>query len=165
MTVLVLFSSPLPRIIRCCAGVSHTGEFSFWNPEGQRYKLKPFVAILVLPKNKKYCATLQLIVQPQLSVSSKRLLRGEQDCIWCVLRDVVHILYCSLLTVKKCRLALRYARKHKFIYVQKESMVLPSRCLHNLKLLQSVIWWYVCSCTQIGKYMWKWGYEFIYALE
>jgi len=127
MTVLLLFSSPLPRIIRCCTGVSRTGEFSFWNPEGQRYKLKPFVAILVLPKNKKYRATFQLIGQPQLSVSSKRFLRGEQDCTWCVHRDVVHIISCSLLTVKKCRMALRYARKHNFIYAQMESTVLPAQ--------------------------------------
>ena len=80
-------------------GVSHTGEFSFWNPEGQRYKLKPFVAILLPPKNKKYNATFQLVGHTQLSVS-KLLLRGEQDCAWCVLRDVVHIHYCSRLTVK-----------------------------------------------------------------
>lgn len=127
MTVLVLFSSPLPRIIRCCTGVSHTREFSFWNPEGQRYKLKPFVAILVLPKNKKYHATFQLIGQPQLSVSSKRLLRREQGCIWRVFRDVVRILYCVLLTVKKCRVALRYACKHRFIYAETESTVLPAQ--------------------------------------
>jgi len=107
--------------------VSHTGEFSFWNPEGQRYKLKPFVAILVLPKNKKYRATFQLIGQPQLSVNSKRLLRREYDCIWCVLRGVVHIIYCSLLTVKKCRMALRYAHKHDFIYTQMENTVFPAQ--------------------------------------
>jgi hypothetical protein len=68
------------------------------------------------------------------SVGSKLLFRGEQDCTRCVLRDVVHILYYSLWTVKKCRLALRYARKRNLIYAQKESTVLPAQIFTLLKI-------------------------------